>query len=201
MKPRLLILSLVAIGLLSGQCKQQATLIPKPRAYPRVEFPDRNYVTFSDDSCPFTFTYPDYMLVEKRTSFFGEEPNHPCWFDLVTNTLNARVHLSYHEVGSRSQYDELVSDAYRLASRINQRANYMDELVVSNERGVGGVIMEFSGPAASPLHFYLSDTSNHFLKGALYFNARVVPDSLAPVVEFLNEDIAELINSLDWIRS
>jgi len=69
---------------------------------------------------------------------------------------------------------------------------------VGNKNGVEGLIMEFTGPAASPMHFYLSDTTEHFLKGSLYFNTQARPDSLAPVTEFIKTDIAGIINSFSW---
>jgi gliding motility-associated lipoprotein GldD len=85
-----------------------------------------------------------------------------------------------------------------MADRITQRANYMDEIRVANAHGVSGVIMEFSGAAASPMHFYMTDSTTHFLKASVYFRSKVVPDSLAPVLDFLQEDIAVMLNSLTF---
>jgi len=58
--------------------------------------------------------------------------------------------------------------------------------------------MEFTGRAASPLQFFLTDSTNHFLKASLYFNSKVNPDSIAPIAEFVKVDVAELINTLKW---
>ncbi len=190
------VLALVAV-LLVG-CNSKPDAVPKPRAFPRVDYPERNLTIFNDDDCPFTFVYPDYMEPEKETSFLGETPVHPCWFDLAVPSLNARIHCSYYEVSDRKSFNELVADAFRIANKINQRSNYMDEIRVGNEQGTGGLILEFQGPAASPMHFFLSDTVNHFFKASLYYNTKVQPDSLAPITEFIKSDLAGVINSFEW---
>ncbi len=179
-------------------CQGRPDAVPKPRAFPRVEYPDRDMTTFSNDGCPFTFDYPDYFSVEMKTSFFGEQPAHPCWFDLHSEKLNARIHCSYYEVSEEDPFNKLVTDAFTMANKINQRSNYMDEIRVGNENGVSGLVMEFTGPAASPMHFFLSDTTTHFLKASLYFNTQARPDSLAPVTEFIKTDLAGIINSFSW---
>jgi hypothetical protein len=48
------------------------------------------------------------------------------------------------------------------------------------------------------MQFFLTDTTRHFFRGALYFNTQARPDSLAPVTAFLKEDIAVMINSFEW---
>jgi hypothetical protein len=74
----------------------------------------------------------------------------------------------------------------------------MDEIKVGNADGVGGLLMDFSGSAASPLHFFLTDSSRHFFKASVYFQSKVIPDSLAPVTNFLRDDIAVIINSMNF---
>ena len=184
--------------LVMAGCGPQQDSVPKPHAYPRVSYPARNYVQFSDEDCPFIFDYPDYATVDKRTTFLGDAPDSPCWFDLVISSLNARIHFSYHPVSGIPGHDELVKDAFTIANKINQRSNYMDEIRVLNPHGVTGLVMEFQGAAASPMHFYLTDSTQHFLKAALYYQSQVVPDSLEPINVFVKEDIALMINSLQW---
>lgn len=179
-------------------CGEEAARIPKPRAYPRVDFPMRNLVQFVQPDCPLTFQYPDYMQVIRRENFFEEKPAHPCWFDLEVPSLGAKIHCSYSAIESGEGFDGLVTDAFKMADRINQRANYMDEIRLRNANSLTGLLMEFSGSAASPLHFYMTDSTSHFLKASLYFQTKVIPDSLAPITEFLKADIAGIINSMQF---
>ena len=166
---------------------------PKPRAYPRVEYPDRTFTSFSEPECPFSFEYPTYAQVEKK-----QNEKHPCWFDLAMPTLKARVHCSYIPVSNRAEFDELVRDSYTIADKINARANYMEDNLIRTKQGIAGLILKWTGPAASPMHFILTDTVNHFFKGALYFEAEVKPDSLAPISAFIEEDINKMIQSFAW---
>lgn len=171
---------------------------PKPRAYPKIEFPNRDYQAFGNEVCPLIFRYPGYAEVKMQESFFGEKPAHSCWFDLYVPAFDARIHCTYSSIDSRKEFDDLVHDSFTIANKINQRSQYMDEIRVANAAGVGGLIIEFTGPAASPLQFFLTDTIHHFFRGALYFNTQARPDSLEPITAFLKEDIAVMINSFEW---
>lgn len=182
------LLSLICVfGLLA--CRNDPGT-PRPRAYPRIEYPAVAYTVFDTVSCPFTFDYPAYAEIKSRPE--------DCWFDIYLPVFQARIHCSYLPVGDRADFDKLVRDAFIIASKINERANYMEEMRVRNAQGVGGLSLQWTGPAASPVHFFLSDTTAHFFKGALYFDAQVRPDSLAPIVEFIQRDMDHLISSFAW---
>lgn|SRR5690606_16038109 len=181
-------LILGAVVFLSG-CRDVA-MTPRPRAYPRVSFPERNYQDSQPSECPFVFTYPDYMEIRPT--------DEPCWFDLYMPSFDARLHCSYIAVKNRENFEELVRDMFVIANTINSRANYMEEKRITSNPEAGGLYLTWTGPAASPVHFFLTDTTQHFLRGALYFNARVQPDSLAPMSAFIREDIDKLIASLRW---
>jgi gliding motility-associated lipoprotein GldD len=52
--------------------------------------------------------------------------------------------------------------------------------------------------AASPFQFYLTDSTKNFVRGALYFNTVPNNDSLAPVIDFLKQDIIHMIETFRW---
>lgn len=172
--------------------------VPKPRTYPRMTFPDRQVQDLVLENCPFTFQFPTFGEVAKKKKFFKEVIEHDCWFDIHIPHFNANLYLSYLPVSSRKDYDKLVTDAYKINAQINKRSDFMEEVRIKNENGVAGMKFTFEGPAASPYQFFISDTTNHFLKGALYFNTRVAPDSLAPAAEFLAADIDQMLASFEW---
>ena len=81
----------------------------------------------------------------------------------------------------------------------NQRASDIEEIVIHRDAArVHGVAFDIAGPAASPFQFFLTDTTRHFLRGALYFETTPQPDSLGPVVTYVKEDIFRLIETLRW---
>lgn len=178
-------------------CQGNPTL-PKPRIYPKVVLPEGSYERFRAEVCAFSFEKPSYSRVELETSFFEENPLHPCWFDLVYPDLNCRIHFSYYPIDRDNSLEKLNEDAYRMTNEHNKKASYIEELRVDNPNGVSGVLFDLEGPVATPFQFYLTDSSQHFLRGALYFRTRIVPDSLAPYYEFVKNDIAHMINTFAW---
>ncbi len=66
------------------------------------------------------------------------------------------------------------------------------------EKNVYGTVYEIAGDAASSIQFFLTDSTKHYLRGALYFNAQPNKDSLAPLINFVREDIVVLIESFEW---
>lgn len=184
-----ILLPVCLILFLAISCREQQGT-PKPRAYPRIEYPERSYVEYDSLGCPFTFQYPSYAEIRNK----DEE----CWFDLFMPGFAARLHCSYLPVKNQADFEDYVGDAYDIADRINARANYMEESRLSNNHGVNGLIFEWTGPAASNLHFFLTDTTQHFFKASLYFDSEVKPDSLAPIAAFIKDDIKHLISTFQW---
>jgi gliding motility-associated lipoprotein GldD len=173
---------------------------PKPRSYPRVFLPEKSYFILNEQACPFTFSAGQYTSFQPDTSFFDQKPIHDCWFDLYYPDFNARLHFSYYPIGGRNKgLDILKDDAFKMADWHNKRANYIDEVAIEHpESNVSGFIFFIDGPAASPLQFYVTDSTQHFLRGSLYFNTVVQPDSLAPMYQFIREDVLILIETLRW---
>lgn len=186
---------------LVGSCLlacQEELPSPKPRSFPKVSFPERAYQSFDTSYCAFTFEYPTYATVEQDTAFFDEAPADPCWFDVYFPDYNGRIHFSYYPVRGDESWEDLRNDAFEMADVHQKRANYIEELPISKEGGVGGLAFAINGPAASPFQFFLTDSSKHFLRAALYFNTQARPDSLEPIVEFVKEDIDHLIETFAW---
>ncbi len=163
---------------------------PKPRSFPKVIYPEKKYKSFFQSDCPFSFAQGEYTIYQPDIQL----PKNPCWFDLYYPDFDARLHFSYYPlIGGPKGLEKLKQDAFKMADWHNKRANYIDEVPLEN-----GFIFFIDGPAASPLQFYLTDSLSHFLRGSLYFNTAVHPDSLAPVYEFIKEDVFFLIESFEW---
>lgn len=171
---------------------------PKPRGFPKVNFPEKNYRPFGEAYCDFTFEYPTYAIIQQDTLFFDEQPAHPCWFDIFIREFDAKIHCSYYPISEENSFDKLTNDAFVMANKHNLKANYIDDLVISKPNHVGGIVFNIEGPVASPFQFYLSDSTSHFLRGALYFNTQARPDSLKPVIDFVKTDVMHMINTFEW---
>ena len=187
---------LLAIGITA--CEDY-TPVPKPRAYPRVDYPKKAYKPFDATYCGFTFEQPVYATIAHDTTFFDEKAKNDCWFNIDIKQLNATIFCSYNPIRNRADFDELVKDAYEMTNKHNVKASYIEELQVNRATDrVYGVIFHVDGPAASPYQFFLTDSTKNFLRGALYFNTEAKPDSLAPVVQFMREDLDRMVGTLKW---
>ncbi|MBL7829203.1 MAG: hypothetical protein JNJ57_21390 [Saprospiraceae bacterium] len=175
------------------------TPVPKPRAYPKVVYPVKSYQTFDQSYCGFTFDQPTYATIEHDTTFFDEKAKSDCWFNIAIKQLNAKIHCSYYPISTRKDFDELVKDAFEMTNKHNVKASYIEELQVDRpEDKVYGIVFNVEGPAASSYQFFLTDSVKHFVRGALYFNTEARPDSLAPVVNFVREDLDRMVMTLKW---
>ena len=194
---KLVIYTLLMMFLFS--CSNQEIGSPKPRMYPKVDYPERKAVNFDETYCKMSFVYPDYFEVNQDKYFFDSKPVDPCWFDLQASSLNSQLHCSYIPIKNRTHFDKLVQDAFKITSKHNQKANYRKEQLIENkEEGVYGVLFEHEGPVASPLQFFVTDSTSNFFRGSLYFKSKVNPDSIAPVYSFVKQDVLELIESFKW---
>ena len=179
-------------------CKDETTPVPKPRAYPKVLYPERAYQVFDKSYCNMSFDYPVYAEIQQDTSFFRDKPEDPCWFNIFFPEFNCYIYCSYSEIESRKKFEKLTNDAYTMAYKHDQRANYIDDKRFTTKNGLGGIQFEFSGPAASPFQFFITDSTSNFLRGSLYFNTQVRPDSLLPVYKFVKEDVLQMISSMKF---
>lgn len=168
--------------------------VPKPLGYYRIDLPEKSYSRIDSIPFPFVFELPQYASVNlKRTE---KEPN---FLNIDFNRFGARLHLSYKPIDS-SAY-QLWEDARTLVYKHVVKAQDIKEnLIINPDQRVYGTYYEIAGDAASGAQFYLTDSSTHFFRGALYFNVEPNYDSIAPVQEFLKRDIEHLIESFGWIE-
>ncbi|WP_158825960.1 gliding motility lipoprotein GldD [Mucilaginibacter lacusdianchii] len=186
--------ALLPILLLLSACNSTPDYAPKPRGYARIYFPKHEYQQYNTD-CPYTFNYPTYAVVEPDKSREAK----PCWINLQLPQFNGTLHLSYQPVTSKKVFNELVEDAHTFAFKHTVKATSIDEGIIRYpDRKVYGIYYTIDGNAASSAQFFLTDSTHHYLRGALYFNTQPKLDSIQPVLDFVKKDIAVLIKSFKW---
>lgn len=173
-------------------CTEQYS--PKPRGYYRIIFPAKQYLSYQS-GCPFIFDYPDYSFIEPDQT----KDTQWCWLDMVLDDFNARLHLSYMPISGSDHFKELVEDARSLAYSHTVRASAIRQLPITiPERDVHGVFYEIHGNTASSLQFFITDSTHHYLRGALYFDEKPRVDSIQPVIDFIRIDMDRMIQSVRW---
>jgi gliding motility-associated lipoprotein GldD len=174
-----------------------STYTPKRRGYFRIDFPQHQYQTFDRPGYPYSFDYPVYATVIRDSSFFDSVPENPYWINIDFPRFAARIYISYKQIGPNS-FDKLRDDAFKMTYKHTSKASSIDQSVIQTPNGIGGIFFNVGGNAATAQQFYLTDTTRHFLRGALYFDTTPNEDSLAIVNRFLQQDLTHLINTFKW---
>ncbi len=179
-------------------CKEKYT--PKPHAFFRIDFPDKEYHNLSENDFPYNFEIPNYAVIQPDK----RNPNQPFWINITVPKNHAEIHISYYDISENKQskrvfLSKLMEDTRSLAYKHSIKADAIEEQIFMNpEKNVFGTIYRIKGNAASPLQFFLTDSTNNFLRGAFYI--REVPniDSLQPVIDFFEPDVIRLIETTTW---
>lgn len=181
---------ITSLLLLTAACRHGYT--PKPRGYFRIDFPEKEYVYYQSD-CDYMFEYPVYGKITEIDAPSSE----PCWINIEFPRFRSKIHITYKKMtGDLSSYSEDIRTiAYK---HIVKADDIIETPVMIPEKKVFGIIYEIKGNTASSLNFYLTDSADNFLSGALYFNTIPNKDSLAPVISFFKTDIEHLIETLEW---
>lgn len=179
--------------LLMAACGEEERPLPKPKGYFRIELPAKNYVSV-DTIERYSFETPDYAVIT-RDPFSPQEKN---WINVEMPCFKASIHLTHKDVNGN--LGEYLEDVHTMITKHLQKANGMnDSLIVNPDRKVYGMLIEMDGKGvATPLQFYLTDSTANFVRGALYFNFVPNNDSMQPVIDYLRQDIDRMINTFEW---
>lgn len=185
----------VLVAVIVVSCNSDYT--PKPKGYFNIDFPKKEYQVFDKPGYPYSFEYPVYGAVVKDSSFFGDTPENPWWININFPQFNSTVYVSYKEVGQNS-IDKLITDAYKLTNKHTTKAYSIDDSLINTSNNIHGVFFKVGGNVATANQFFLTDSTKHFLRGALYFDAAPNEDSLGIVNQYLMEDVRHFINTFHW---
>lgn len=170
----------------------------KPRGYFKISFPEKKYQVFDQPGFPYSFEYPVYGNIVKDTLFFEEKSENPYWINIDIPRFGARIYLSYKRV-TPENFDTLVNDAYKMSYKQHTyKASAIDPAPFKISDSVAGVYFTLRGNTATANQFFVTDSTRHFLRGALYFGATPNQDSLQPVNDFLKKDLRHLIETVRW---
>jgi len=154
----------------------------------RLDYPKAEYKTI-DPECPFSFETNEIATLIKKKN---------CNINIHYPNMKATLYLTYREVKSNN-LDSLLRDAQKLAYDHTIKANSIPEQpFVNPDKKVDGMFYMINGNAVTQAEFYATDSINHFLNGALYFEAKPNFDSIYPAVIYLREDIRKLMETITW---
>lgn len=163
--------------------------------YFRLDLPEHRYVQMDTALLPFTF--------EKSTSaevVVTKQNAEGCWIDVNYPDANATFKFTYMRLKNADSLRNLLLQEQRMVKFHYQKADDVEYSEIrAPEVRLWGQIFDIEGKeVATPLQFWMTDSSRHFLRGTLYFNFTPNNDSLQPVIQYLREDAMHLIETFAW---
>ncbi len=177
-----------------GSSSQNDSYAPKPKGYNRIMLPSHSYRTLPD-TYPYQFEYSEAAVILPDTSVLAE----PGWIYIYYPKLDANIQLTYKPVRrDPARLRDFIDDAYKLAGKHQIRATAVQQQTILTQTGQTATLIRLEGDVPTPLQFYTTDSTTHYLRGAIYFTTATKNDSLAPVIEYLEKDALRLLNTLRW---
>jgi gliding motility-associated lipoprotein GldD len=174
------------ISILFG-CSDHENFIPKPATYLELNTPERVYKEYHD-SCGYSFQKPTYFEV-------NHVKGSGCNRDIRFSSLNGVLHLSVIDMdttlGTYVNYSIDKVDEHK----IKATAIYDSTILRPNDK-VYGTFFELQGNVASPFQFYMTDSTNWFMSGVVYFNTHPNYDSIKPTLDFVKKDLFKLMETI-----
>lgn len=171
--------------------------LPKPNAHLRLDYPEADYKKF-DTGFPFTFEKNELSTKIKARTIPKDSGSYG--IDLMYPSLKGTIYLTYKRVNnSQDRLHALLRDAQGFTQEHAQKADGIAEQIFENKaHNVYGMFYEIDGNAASQSQFYVTDSTNHFLTGSLYFYAKPNYDSILPAANYLQKDIQHIMETVKW---
>ena len=175
----------------------EPTFTPKPVGFNEIQLPPHNYEEWDDGIKPYSFEKNKVAEVSDYITPGISKEDHYVVVDYPT--LGGKCYLTYKPIGKNiDTLNSLIMNSYRLADGHNVKASGIDSKVISVAKDHYAVSILLQGEVSSQYQFYLHDSTNHFVRAALYFETATKNDSLAPVIDYVKEDMNHIIKTIEW---
>ena len=174
-------------------CRRQADT-PKPVAYFRIDLPEHSYRQV-DTTLPFVFEQSEAAQLSIRPQQDGSY-----WVDLDYPALNATFKITYLTVPRADSLRNKIIREEKMVKFHYQKADDVEYSVIQDpDSRLWGQIYDIAGKdVATPLMFWMTDSTHQFLRTTLYFNFAPNNDSLEPVIQYLRDDALHFVNTFKW---
>lgn len=173
-------------------------IVPKPKGYLRLEYPAANYINTNVNGVPFSFE--SNALANKISSKKITSTTESYAINIEYPTLKGTIYLTYKSINNNQKnLIDFLRDAQNFTQKHTAKADEINEKEYINKSSkVYGMFYEVGGNAASQSQFYVTDSTEHFLTGSLYFYAKPNYDSILPAAKYLEKDIKHIMETVKW---
>ncbi len=189
------VLSVIILSIWLGSCKSSIQdYTPKPRGFNRIDLPQHRYQTLPK-VYPYSFEYSKEAIIQLDT-FKNAEPH---WIIIYYPKLNTRIQFTYKKVNNDlGSLQKMMGDAAKLAFNHDKKAYSITDKLLITKSGKKAVIFELEGEVPSPYQFFVTDSTKHYLRGAVYLMTATENDSLKPIIDYMKVDSRHILESLKW---
>lgn len=193
MKMSNFLLTLVFIVLAASACTE-TNPVPKPSTFLRTEFPEHAYRSYLS---PQNFRFKLADLYMPKT--FEQSKSNYSVQEIDLGPLNGTLFLYYIKLQHKDSLSEIINFANDKVDEHKIMADKIDfEQIIQPNKRVYGTFFELKGNVATNFQFYLTDSSQHFIRGEVLLNCRPNYDSLRPTLQYLKADLQTMIKSFRW---
>jgi len=191
---RFLFVSVLAAGIYACNDDKEPDYQPKPTGFNRLDLPAHEYQPLTEEH-PYTFEYSKAAIVQKDT-FMKAEPH---WIIIYYPKLNTRIQFTYKPVNNDpKRLQNMMADAAKLAFHHDKKAYSITDKILTTKDGKKAIIFELEGEVPSHYQFFVTDTTKHYLRGAMYLMTATENDSLRPVIDYMKADCRHILETLKW---
>ncbi len=174
-------------------CKNEIP-VPKPPTYLRTELPDHTYRMVSKD-CPYELKLAE--IYNYKPCIF--EKSNFCMQQIDLGPLNGSLFLYYINIPTKDSLPAVINYANDKVDEHKIKADKIDfKQFIDKDKRVFGTFFELKGNVATNFQFYLTDSTNHFVRGEVLLNCRPNYDSLRPSLDYLRLDLIEMLENFKW---
>lgn len=179
---------------LMGCGSEEITFMPKPRGFYRIELPPAKYIN-TPDTLPYFFKYSTHAKLAADSSHLAE----PYWMEIYYKDLfHANLDISYKRIENQTQFKDLINDVHELANKHGVKAYAIEEQISKTKDGNTVIIFNLEGQVPSPFQFVVTDSTKHFLRADLYFPSNNKNDSIAPLIQYIKNDMRHMMKTIRW---
>ena len=184
------ILFLFVLFLFLFSC-DETTYLPREKGFLRLEFEKPTYDTFSNESSGLNFIYNDAY---SNFEIVSDEK-----IVITYKDIKISIVLSDVELENISSFEESIQNFYMFLEPHRKKSNQISiKEFTSTDNNRFAKVFEMRGPVASPLQFYVTDSTNHFLFGSMNIMEKSDYDSIYPSIMYVKNDIFSIIESVNW---